>query len=186
MLKYFILRDMRLNGYLPLVASTLITANVNGSISLSTAFSRINIAAQINGKLDTLFVLCHGYQNSFAGFSFGGGQGLQLGAEDLNATNVKNWAAIKNSFKYIVIYACGTAYTGISSPITPTVMNDGKALMINLAKQTNATVFAAEQTQWYFPNNYDFGNWEGTVYMFTPAGNVYPGSLPVYEIMEVI
>lgn len=186
MLKYFILRDTRLNGYLPLVAGTLITANVDGSTSLTTAFSRINIAARMNGKLNTLFVLCHGYQSRFAGFSFGGGQGLQLGSEDLNAANVGNWVAIKNSVKYIVIYACGTAYTGISSPTTPTVLSDGKKLMTNLAKHTNATIFAAEQTQWYFPSNYDFGKWEGTVYMFTPAGNVYPGELPVNELMEII
>ncbi len=186
MLKYFILRDSRLSGHLPLVAGALITANVDGSTSLTSAFSRITTAARGSGKLDTLFILCHGYQNSFAGFSFGGGQGLQLGSEDLNASNVGNWSAIKNLVKYIVIYACGTAYTGISSPTTPSVLSDGKKLMINLAKQTNSTVFAAEQTQWYFPSNYDFGNWEGTVYMFTPAGNVYPGSLPVYEIMEII
>ncbi len=177
---------MRLDGYLPPIPGALITANVDGSTSLITAFSRINTAAQITGKLDTLFILCHGYQTSFAGFSFGGGGGLQLGREDLTPANVGNWVAIKNLVKYIVIYSCGTAYTGISSPMTPNVLSDGKTFMSNLAKHTNSTVFAADQTQWYFPSNYDFGKWEGIVYMFTPAGNIYPGSLPVNELMEII
>lgn len=186
MSEFLILRDKRLQGELPLISGTLITINVDGATSLITAFSRINATTKMNGKLNTLFILCHGFQSSWGPYVFGGGNGLQLGMENLLAANVNLWAAIKNSVKYIVVYACGVAYKGISSPTTPNVQSDGQAMMTNLAKQTNATVFAAERTQWYFPKNYDFGKWEGTIYMFTPAGHVYPNSLPVTEIMEIL
>lgn len=185
MFEFLVLRDKRLHGEFSTVYGNIITVNVDAATSLTVAFSRINTTAQMNGKLNTLFILCHGYQSRWGPYRFGG-KGLELGIEDLTAANVNLWAAIKNSVKYIVVYSCGAAYKGISSPQTANIQSDGQAMLTNLAKHTNATVFAAEETQWYFPTNYDFGKWEGTVYMFTPAGNVYPNSLPVTEIMEII
>lgn len=185
MLKYFIIRDKRLAGNLPsTVGSALITSEVDATTPLSTAFLRVNTAAKLNGKLKTLFLLCHGIEASWGNFRFGG-KGLELGQERLLATNVNNWTAIKDAVDFIVVYACSAAYTGMHSPPQSTVVSDGQALMSNLAKNTNASVFAANRTQWYNPHNFDFGKWEGTVFQFLPSGHVVPNIAPSKEVWEI-
>jgi hypothetical protein len=185
-MKNLILRDTRLKGYMSSVVGAVMMVEVDGATSLATAFRRIETAAKLNkGKLETLFILCHGIGSGLVlddGW-WRGGQGLELGLENVNSTNVSNFSAIKNLVKSIVVYACGAAYTGIS----PTgVTSDGRTLMAELSRQTNTVVYAADKVQWYSPNNFNFDKWEGTVYMFTPSGNVYPNFKPTFEMAEVI
>ncbi len=187
--KYLILRDTRVIGNLP--ASLLpITCFLNGATSLATIFSRINSAAGLNGKLKTLFILAHGIGTGWGrtdDFWWRGGQGLQLGQQGVNAQNVSAWSRIKNSVEMIVVYSCGAAYTGPQYATLPLgVKSDGQALMAGLSKQTNAVVFAADKMQWYSTNNFDFGKWEGTLYMFTPSGGRLVGVRPpIDEIMDI-
>lgn len=188
MFQFFILRDLRLEGSLPTAQGTLISTHVDGSTPLSNAFARINTAARNHGKLKTLFILCHGMGTGYGNtsdFWWRGGTGLRLGQENLTAANVSAWTSIKNSVENIVVYACGAAYSGVSS-ITSTTQNDGQSLMTELAKNTNAIVYAADQIQWYFPANYNFGRWEGIVYRFYPSGVKIMGLLPPTEITEII
>lgn len=189
MFEYFILKDKRLEGSLPYVAGMLISSDLDASTTLQTAFTRINMAAKAYGKLKTLFIICHGYGTGIAqwadDFWWKGGTGLQLGKEEVNAGNVASWAAIKNSVDFIVVYACGAAYTGQSSPFSPQAKNDGQGLMKQLSAHTNAIVFAADKIQWYYPDDLNFGKWEGNVYMFFPTGAVVPGFAPPVDVIDV-
>lgn len=169
MLNYLVLRDARLEGHPSRLAGMWLTATVDQNISLTTAFMRINSQAKVNGKIQTLYVLCHGYGSGPANdILWRGGLGLQLGQEDVTTANVSIWSAIKDSVSTIVVHSCGAAYSGASimSPSTP---GTGQTLMSELARYTNAVVFAADKLQYYSPAGLDFGDWEGTVYMFTPS-----------------
>lgn len=187
---YFIFRDARLQGNLPAIPGTLITQTLDAATPLATAFSRLNASAAMYGKIKTLFVMCHGEGSGNAAsdddFWWRGGLGLELGKEGLNSKNVNAWAAIKNSVETIVIYACGAAYKGPSSPTLPIVHNDGQGLMAALATKTGAVVFASDLIQWYYPDDFNFGKWEGTLYMFLPGGIRVRASAPPAEVIDVI
>lgn len=185
MTKYFILRDARLDGKLPFMAAALITSQVDASTSLTTAFARIRMAAQMNGKIKSLFILCHGWGTGPGDIDlwWHGGMGLQLGKEGLKTANVSSWAAIKDCVENIVVYACGAAYTGPTW--TAPYANDGQSLMKSLAKHTNAVVYAADRIQTYYTDDLNFGKWEGTVYMFFPTGIVLPNFQPPAHIIDV-
>ena len=191
MFDFFVFRDKRLKGDLPL-SSTTILAEVDASTPLSNAFDRLTLAAKTQGKggkLKGLFILAHGMGTGdltgSSDFWWKGGTGVMLGQEDLTAANVVKWSAIKNTVDYIVVYACGAAYTG-HPVLSPQTVNDGQSLMSDLARHTNAIVYAADRIQWYTPGSFDFGRWEGTVYMFLPGGVVIQDFRPPTEVHDVI
>ena len=188
MFEYLILRDRRLHGNLPLLAAVAITCNLDGTTPLTNAFNRVNTAITLNrGKLNTLFILCHGYagSNNRAQMSMdAGGMGLQLGREDVLHSNVDKWTAIKDKVSNIVVYSCAASNTEAGNEGTTA---DGSYLMGALAIYTNADVYAADRIQWYQQNNYNFGNWEGQLKHFPPSGA--PGTIvsrPPVELSEVI
>src|SRR5690348_11049520 len=118
MFDFFIFRDKRVDGDLP-ITSTTILSEVDAATSLTTAFTRLNQAARTQGKggkLKGLFLVAHGMGTGNASsendFWWQGGIGVQIGKENLTSANVANWSAIKNTVDYIVVYACGAAYTG--------------------------------------------------------------------------
>jgi hypothetical protein len=167
MAKFLILRDTRLPGKL-LPACDVWT--VTASTSLSSLLASLNGAAQTNGKLDSLFVLCHGY----AGVNVrravcmdAGGMGLQLGAAGVMHGNVGRWKTISGTCTNIVVYACAA---GNTEPGNEGSIADGKYLMGALAIHTGATVYAADRIQWYDSSNMDFGDWEGNLWQFPPTG----------------
>ena len=188
MTNYFIFRDMRLKGNLPFTASVAISSQLDGATPLSTAFSRLALNARTSGKIKTLFILCHGLGDgpSLNDLWWYGGQGLQLGQEGLNSANVGNWAAIKDMVENIVVYACGAAYSGQAAISDPNKTSDGRGLMSSLAKQTNAIVYAADRIQYYYPDDFNFGKWEGTVSAFFPVGLIVSGVRPPTEVIDVI
>lgn len=189
MFKYFILRDRRLKGNLPAIPEVMITFALDASVPIANALTRVNTAAQLHGKLKTLFILCHGFGEGWgttSDFWWRGGKGLQLGTENLQSNNVNLWQQIRNQVENIVVYACGAAYTGMSSITNNRSKSDGQQLMTTLAMNTGANVYAADKIQWYFPKNYDFGRWEGTVYWFMPSGLKVANFLPPTEVTEVV
>ena len=188
MFEYLIIRDTRLSGTLPFIPGALITCSVNGSTPTNNIFSRINTATTLNnGKLNTIFILCHGYagSNNRAGISMdAGGMGLQLGKDDVKHDNVDKWTAIKDKTENIVVYSCAAANTEAGNEGSAA---DGRYLMGALAIHTNANVYAADRIQWYGPTNYNFGSWEGDLYCFPPSGS--PGnrvSRPPVELSEIL
>lgn len=188
MTNYFIFRDARLLGNLPLIAGSMITSQLDAATPLSKAFERLKLAYKSYGILKTLFILCHGKGSGFPPYDFWwhGGLGLQLGSDGLDIRNVSQWSAIKGCVENIVVYACGAAYSGPAVWYEPRVENNGRALMSALAKNTGAMVFAADKIQWYYPDLINFGKWEGTVYMFTPFGFIIPNFPPPTEVIDVI
>lgn len=174
---YFVLRDRRLAGGVT-KAPGLYIENTDENTSLMKAFATINRAAKVSGTLDTLFIFCHGFvrdeedQIREQSYQAGGG-GLELGKEGVNVSNVSLWSQIKNNVQNIVVYACGAADT---LPGAEGTKYDGQYLMGALAIHTNANVFAADQTQYYWrakdlPNGrYFFGKWDGILYQFSPDG----------------
>ena len=123
-------------------------------------------------------MLCHGYAGENARKKVcmdAGGMGLQLGSEGLMHSNVSLWKSIYNKVQNIVIYSCAASNTEHGDEGSTA---DGRYLMGALATYTNASVYAADRIQWYIKdkidNNIDFGDWEGTLWCFTPHGIVPP------------
>ncbi|HVN21137.1 MAG TPA: hypothetical protein VMU05_20290 [Dongiaceae bacterium] len=174
MANYVALRDRRLQGGVP-NRPRLTIINTDENTSLRSAFAQINAAAR-TGRINTLFILCHGFagENTRGAVCMdAGGMGLLLGKENMLHGNVSMWRAIANKIDNIVVYACGA---GDTQPGNEGTTADGKYLMGALAIHTNASVFAADKIQWYstFQNSphgrFDFGDWEGTLWDFPPTG----------------
>lgn len=142
MATYLALRDLRLQGGVPARAGLSII-NTNRHTPLASVFGQIkNI-----GKIHTMFVLCHGFAGSNARARVSmdaGGEGLQLGSENVLHSNVAMWTAIAGKVQNIVIYACAASNTERGNEGTTA---DGRYLMGALAIHTNATVFAADRIQ---------------------------------------
>jgi hypothetical protein len=80
----------------------------NGGTSLSIAFAAINDFAKKQGKIDYLFIMCHGFESTWKMGEISwlaGGLGMQLGMENLLAINVHLWTLIKNAARNIVVFA---------------------------------------------------------------------------------
>lgn len=188
LMKYCIFWDLRVRGNMP-HDGHLVTQVLDAGTPLQIAFAKINFVAKSYGKLKALFIIAHGIGRGIPvhdALWYGGG-GVRIGREDLTAANVSAWSAIKDSVEYIVLYVCGAAYTGPAALVHPGTLEkrDGKSLMLSLAKYTNAVVFAGESLQWYAPSNLNFGNWEGTVYMFDPAGMWIPHPSPPSDLSDI-
>ena len=173
---YVAIHDRRLAGGVP-ERKGLTVINTNAHTQLREAFGGINYAARKKGPVDALFVLCHGYAgyNDNANVSMdAGGMGLKLGQEGVVHENVAMWKAIANHVKIIVVYSCAAANT---EPGNEGTGADGRYLIGALAIHTKAKVYAADRIQWYGKFNnlkhgrFEWGNWEGTLYEFTPNGN---------------
>jgi len=174
MSKYVVLHDRRLQGGVPPRAGLSIV-KTDGATPLGRAFQVIKAVAG-SGRVDTLFVLCHGYAGTndrarvCGDF---GGMGLQLGKENVLHANVSMWASISDKVENVVVYACGSADT---QPGNEGTSADGRYLMGALAIHTNADVFAADRIQWYSTyqgltnGRFDFGAWEGQLWHFPPNG----------------
>lgn len=166
MTDFIILRDLRLGGNL---TARCPVVNAGPATTLSAIFSSIRAACGASGRIDTLFILCHGYAgtNDRARVCMdAGGMGLELGGEALLHTNVSRWEAIAGLCQHIVVYACAAANTEVGNEGSRA---DGKYLMGALAIHTRATVYAADRIQWYDPRKMDFGEWEGNLWAFTPS-----------------
>jgi homoaconitase/3-isopropylmalate dehydratase large subunit len=80
--RYLALRDRRLEGGVP-ARPAMVIVNTDEHTSLTAAFRAIASAAR-GGKIDTMFILCHGFagENTSAGVSIdAGGMGLELGRQ---------------------------------------------------------------------------------------------------------
>lgn len=175
MARYLALRDRRLSGGVP-ARGNLYIVNTDGSTPLGNAFAQINSASKASGKIHTMFIFCHGYagQNARGGVSMdAGGEGLQLGREDVLHDNVHRWISIANKVSNIVIYSCAAGNTERGNEGTTA---DGRYLMGAIAIYANADVYAADRIQWYSTykglsnGRFEFGAWEGQLLHFPPSG----------------
>lgn len=174
MSEYVVVRDSRLEGAMPGVFTAwwnnLNIISTSNSAPLQNVFDQVNAFKAEHGKMHTMFVLCHGYAGASNNLMMSGdfgGQGLQLGAENVLHTNVSAWEEMKDTVTNIVIYACAAANTEAGNEFTT---EDGEYLMGALAIHTNAVVYAADRIQWYTPSDFDFGQWEGRLLKFKPSG----------------
>lgn len=176
MSRYLALRDRRLQGGVP-ARSGLSIVNADASTSLSSVFGQIKGALGPHEKFSAMFILCHGFagRNARARVSMdAGGEGLQLGAENVVHSNVSRWAAIAGKVDNIVVYSCAAGNTERGNEGTTA---DGRYLMGALAIHTGATVYAADRIQWYGTYNglangrFEFDEWEGQLWQFPPNGN---------------
>jgi hypothetical protein len=192
-MKAMLVHDMRLSGTTP---ANLAQNNyeVDGTVTIQHAFDWIHSYAQTQGGLDVLYIMCHGFE---ANWNLGdqtctnfqvGGFGLALCAEGLSLSNVGIAGTIKGDVKTIYIFACATAQTG---PGNEGTVADGMKFCGQIAMNTAATVIAATDTQFYSTDTtfwqwitgqqgeIDFGNWDGTVYTFSPVdGSSAPLCVP--------
>ena len=182
-----LVHDTRLIGSTPrhLADSSLV---VGGGTLIGSLINNIMSVADRQGTaLDTVMIMCHGFQGSGESqqhqASYGAlGFGLHLCREGLTLRNVDRTYPLWGYMNNIVLYACGPANT---HPFATGTIGDGSRFCSYLAAYTNANVYASSETQYYTNGNYDnidrvcedvpidFGGWEGHVYQFTPDGSVY-------------
>jgi len=169
-----ILHDTRLHGIPEAGLGRVIT--VNAQTPLATGLSRVAQAAVF--PVTELAIACHGYMsheyNQMSNLDARGGQGLQLCREDLLVSNVSQTRVLRNVFDRIWIMACGPAGT---------IVHSSRPFCREMAHYTNTQVIASDTAQRYHPGIYDhaaqvsryvlrFGEWEGSVFRFTPDGNI--------------
>ena len=176
MANYIALRDRRLVGGVP-ARGGLSIINTSAHTPLSSVFGQIRGAATAAGGVHSLFILCHGFagRNARAAMSMdAGGEGLQLGAENVVHGNVAMWSAIAGKVSNIVVYSCGAANTERGNEGSTA---DGRYLMGALGIHANAVGYADDRIQWYHRyhnlsnGRYEFGEWKGNLWQFPPNGN---------------
>lgn len=180
-----LVHDTRLAGQTPghiasfaqrVDGNTLVRSMVNNVVGYADTFG---------SAIDTLMIMCHGYESSDTGRASipqSLGFGLHLCREGVTLANGSVMAGMSGYVNNIVLYACGPANT---HPFASNTRGDGRRFCMEMAAYTNANVFASDATQYYHNLNYDdaarvceeipidFGGWEGHVYQFCPDGNIY-------------
>ncbi len=187
---YVAIRDQRLSGTLPgLWMQSSPNVNVittSQTVSLHSVFSQLNAIKGSLGPVDSVFILCHGFagtSNRLQASGDFGGQGLQLGQENVLHSNVEIWNAVKGATRNIVVYSCAASNT---EPGAEGTTEDGQYLMGALAIHTGATVYAGDRIQWYQPGGFNFGAWEGRLLRFRPDGTAPQEAMrPPIEFSEV-
>lgn len=176
-----ILHDTRLRGSYQFSGYQRVQ-RVNEYTSLRYAMYRVRYYAHRYGKLDSLGIACHGWEDTVEDQQGRqsitvGGFGLELCREGLGCWNVGLTRMIRDRIDKIIIYSCSAAeshpdpnhfsYIGDSA--------DGQRLMAELAFNTRARVYAADATQYsdlMADGRYNLGRWYGNVYEFDPeTGN---------------
>ncbi len=175
--KNMIWHDQRLIGNPPGSMAQNIFS-VNNTFELQNAIGWIRTYAQSQGRLDNLFIMCHGFESIVGDDATQvseqrGGFGLQICRQNINNTNLSAVAPLSGFIARIVIFACATADTANSLRNSP---GDGRLFCREFASYTNATIIASDTPQIYHGASatgiINFGAWEGNVYQFTPDGNV--------------
>lgn len=155
-----------------MLCSSLTTLNTIVAEIVKTAGSQ---------KIGGLGLYAHGdmkqiYEDCSLTCSLRGGYGISLGREKLVRETVEKLAPLKGKFAkggVLEIFACGAADDG---PDDAKLNGNGIELMRAIAFTTGVTVRAADRLQVYMAQSkgaignidVDFGDWEGTVWLFDP------------------
>lgn len=185
-----IVHDFRLTGSVPAGLGSNVY-QVSARTPVRHAFNWVAQYADRVGGLDDLWIWCHGFESiindwDLASCYQAGGFGLELCQENITFATVSLTSVLKTPrprVRRIVVFSCAAA----DSPGTDAARragSDGMRLMGELALWTGARVIASDQTQYYHlrptmmqrllgnttSNDFpiDFGDWEGTVYEFSP------------------
>lgn len=136
-------------------------------------------------KIENLGLYCHGigrmiYQDCTLVCAAHGGYGLQLGSDDVTFGTVTKLAPLAGRFTpgaVMDICACAAADVGAEDG---KMSGDGIKLMFEIAANAGVIVRASGSIQKYHSDensflgmrtpdaNVDFGDWEGTVWLFDP------------------
>jgi hypothetical protein len=165
----FIVHDMRLDGNTP--SGDFDTMEVTAATALSEFVNRALTVANLNGGINRLKILAHGFEGADGEL----GWGIQFCKENLKLNTVWQLYPLKGSVSYIYLMSCGAAHL---DPGHDNQDGDGWTLCCKLASTTGAWVKASTETQEYSKFNLspwhwmeiDFGDWEGNVYWFSPDG----------------
>jgi hypothetical protein len=177
-----LVHDLGLTGRSP-TGMAQNTYDVAAGVTTTHAMSWISTYARSQGRLDNLYIMCHGYEggvhDSRVGLStFALGDGLALGDPGLTFANVQLCAPLKTHVASITLFSCGPANTRTGFENT---RMDGRRFCGEMALITGAEVIAAIETQYYFhtptwwdsirgrDGAIDFGAWEGPVFRFSPV-----------------
>lgn len=165
-----LLHDERLSGNTPDWSDTT-GFSVEKEDPIDRVLSWVSACHLMQGQIENLAIMCHGYVNKSNGK---GGHGLQFSKDGVFPGNINRWTAIQGKVKWIFIYACNAAEV---DPTAPANQGDGRELCRRMAAMTGATVIAPVRTQYYDRSikpwrwrEIDFGDFEGPVYAFSPGG----------------
>src|SRR5262249_13992769 len=139
---YLALRDKRMKGKI-FARENLAIINTDADTPVTQAIGQIKAIAKWRGKIDTMFILCHGWESqdlAHAMFKDEGGWGLEIGKEGIDVNSVSLWKGVSGVISNIVVYGCGAAHTTRKKEGKD---GDGRFLMKQLASFTKATVFAS-------------------------------------------
>jgi len=181
-----LVHDTRLAGTAPGIANN--TYLVDGNVPIQHAVGWMAAYARSSGRLSSLALMCHGIEGLV--YDTQGGQcdgalgfGLQLCKEGFTWGTMSSAYALSGLVDTITIYACGPANT---RPGFSNTAADGFRFCSELAAIVQAEVIAAVENQYYHQgasnllrrifllgpqDTISFGDWEGTVYRFSPDGS---------------
>jgi hypothetical protein len=158
------------------------TFDVPAGMTTEHVMGWIATYARSQGKLDNLFIMCHGYEGGVEDgrtreSTYALGDGLALGSPGLTFNNVQLCARLNGNVSSITLFACGPANTRDGFQNTRL---DGMRFCGEMALISGAEVIAAVETQYYYhtptwwdsvlgrTGEIDFGNWEGPLFRFSP------------------
>ncbi len=176
-----LLHDERLEGNTPSRADSS-CFTVKQTDPLERVLSWINVSRMMNGPIDNVVILCHGYVNPT---NNRGGHGLQLSQDGVYVSNVDRFNAINGKAEWIFIHACSAADV---DPTVPKEEGDGQELCRHLAVASGAKVIAAVRLQYYtdeFVSKWNPFNWKREIYMGGFEGPIY-GFFPDGTVLNVM
>jgi hypothetical protein len=175
----FIVRDVRLAGWKPRGD----VVEVDAGTPLSWVIDCIKDRGSKSGGDLKVILMCHGLPGFLSCAS--GAAKHPTGGAGISAADLHAFQAIRGSLKRLELYACLVARIGSCPECGGQVGYDGNAFCYQLAQSIQAEVKASIHLQYYQdgtvggwifrrPNGQgiNFGEWNGTVYTWGPAGNI--------------
>jgi hypothetical protein len=161
----------------------------NASTPLAAVVSGAKAKASALAAPRELRIFCHAYlgASAFPGGGRVGGQGLELGTENLDQSNLPIVADWKGVFTRIWLIGCAVAY---DESTVQGVRSTGRAFCANFAKAAQTALIASVDEQKYsvspvdfsdkvakligrpFTGDVDFGPYEGSWLIFDPVTGI--------------
>ncbi|MGZ5430137.1 MAG: peptidoglycan-binding domain-containing protein [Thermoanaerobaculia bacterium] len=196
--KVFVVHDVRLFGWKPFGD----VLEVNGDTPLQWMLDNVIERGKLNSGNVVLKIMAHGLPG-FVQCCRGavphptlankitdpakGGVYIGPGKSGIGVADLKAFEQLKGYVQRIEFHSCLVARIGPCFEANGHACYDGNALCFQLAQATGAEVVASIHVQWYWKGSdshqMHFGDWNGLVFTWGPAGNIIGTSVYPYTDM---
>ena len=185
--------DTRLEGRTPLGSTAFLSLEVDEGTRLTDFFDEIDLIAQKNNGISTIFLMT---QVATSGLGGGGDSGLLFCTDNVHADNVQQFSRLAGVAEHIVLFQCADArnefdveHSDVIHPeLSKTFHGDGDDLCRAMAVYSKTKVTVVREAQEYVANDnlttysgyelyceagaIDFSDWEGSIISFDENGNI--------------